>query len=293
MPPEEVVKLSTLDLKEGGVTWEQFGGMLQGPWSAKAWEAIIPTMGYMALLRNLRNFEAAGISKKMQAEVIKTISSKTNVQRSRQLPFRFLSAYKSMNSSTYLQALEDALDYACLNIPEFEGTTLILIDKSASMNSLLSSKSSMQLWEVGALFGAAVATKCEGTDVAIFGDTSKRITIPNGASTLRSIDYLRPNNGVGHGTNIWGSVLEQYEDHDRVVIFTDLQDNWNGLSYGRAWNVEKFSHIPFIHYFDIGGYGQAPPLEAGTTGRYQYGGFSDATFKLMALLETQNAGWPF
>ncbi len=34
---------------------------LQGPMDKAAWQAIIPNMGYFALLRNLRNFDEAGI----------------------------------------------------------------------------------------------------------------------------------------------------------------------------------------------------------------------------------------
>jgi hypothetical protein len=39
-------------------------------WTASAWEAIIPSMGYMALLRNLRNFDEAGpVSDAVAAQV--------------------------------------------------------------------------------------------------------------------------------------------------------------------------------------------------------------------------------
>ncbi|MGH7791493.1 MAG: TROVE domain-containing protein, partial [Thermodesulfobacteriota bacterium] len=48
-------------LESSGITWEQVAGWLQGPMDASAWEAVIPYMKYMALLRNLRNFEEAVI----------------------------------------------------------------------------------------------------------------------------------------------------------------------------------------------------------------------------------------
>ena len=49
-------------LEEAGATWEWLSGWLPGGMDAEAWEAVIPSMGYMALLRNLRNFDEADIS---------------------------------------------------------------------------------------------------------------------------------------------------------------------------------------------------------------------------------------
>ena len=42
--------------------WERVAGWLPGGMDAEAWEGVIPNMGVMALIRNLRNFDAAGIS---------------------------------------------------------------------------------------------------------------------------------------------------------------------------------------------------------------------------------------
>ncbi|MEN3540995.1 hypothetical protein AAH991_38180 [Microbispora sp. ZYX-F-249] len=47
-------------LAAAGMTWEALSGWLRGPMDAQAWSAVIPSMGYMALLSNLRNFELPG-----------------------------------------------------------------------------------------------------------------------------------------------------------------------------------------------------------------------------------------
>ncbi|MGW5634638.1 TROVE domain-containing protein, partial [Streptomyces sp. NPDC003832] len=49
-------------LAAAGMTWEALAGWLQGPMDRAAWEAVIPSMGPMALTRNLRNFDEAGVS---------------------------------------------------------------------------------------------------------------------------------------------------------------------------------------------------------------------------------------
>ena len=282
MTPEKFREksLDTEILSKAGVTWEQLGGLLGGPFDAKAWEAIIPTMGYMALLRNLRNFEGAGISKTYQKVVIDRLTNPEEVARSRQLPFRFLSAYKHMNSTTYLNAISEAGTLACANIPEFDGGTLVLIDKSGSMDSALSSQSSVSLWEVGALFGVAMALKNPNSRTVIFGDKGKEITLPKGSDLMTGMRLFQGNQGVGHGTNIWGTIADFWREEERVVIFTDVQ------SYGRP--IVK---VPLTYYFDIGGYGKAAP-DIKSPGVYHFGGFSDATFKMMAALEHGNT-WPF
>ena len=56
-------------LRAAGMTWEALAGWLQGPMDAAAWEAVIPSMGYMALLRNLRNFDEAGVSDEVAERV--------------------------------------------------------------------------------------------------------------------------------------------------------------------------------------------------------------------------------
>lgn len=289
-----VLALTSEQLKDAGVTWEQMGGLLNGPWTAKAWEALIPNMGYMALLRNLRNFEAAGISKTYIKKVNEILSDPERVAKSRQMPYRFYSAYKNVQSEKFMTALGEALDYSCENIPEFEGRTLVLVDKSGSMDAQVSRGQSMgtgyspRFWELGALFAVALWRKAEDSDLAIFGDSSKRISLPKGVSVLRGIDLLQPNHGVGYGTNIWGSVHDQYKDHDRVVIFTDMQSNIEHHRYSQTHD------IPFIHAYNLAGYrGSGMPMGNGDNGRYQYGGFTDKSFMLMSLLEHMSTGWPF
>src|SRR5439155_17974713 len=82
-------------LAAAGMTWEATAGWRQGAMDATTWSALTPSMGYMALLRNLRNFDQAGVSDQVAAMVAARLADPEQVARSRQLPFRFWSAYKS------------------------------------------------------------------------------------------------------------------------------------------------------------------------------------------------------
>ena len=69
---------------------------------AEKWEELIDSgkLGYMAMLRNLRNFLENGISREALTDVANRLSDEREVMRSKQFPFRFLSAYRELKSIT-------------------------------------------------------------------------------------------------------------------------------------------------------------------------------------------------
>jgi hypothetical protein len=126
-------------LKAAGFTWEDALSLAGNrvP-KAKLWEALTPSMGYMALLRNLRNFDEAGVSDAVATTVAAKLADPAEVAKSRQLPMRFLSAYRAAPSLRWSWPLESALDASLTSIPELPGRTLVLVDTSGSMNSRFS-----------------------------------------------------------------------------------------------------------------------------------------------------------
>ncbi|NEB07043.1 TROVE domain-containing protein, partial [Streptomyces sp. SID13726] len=112
-------------LAAAGMTWEALAGWLQGPMDAAAWEAVIPSMGAMALLRNLRNFDQAGVSDAVAARVAAKVADPEVVARSRQFPFRYLAAYQHAPSLRWAYPLERALGHSLANVPALPGRTLV------------------------------------------------------------------------------------------------------------------------------------------------------------------------
>ncbi|XP_078056692.1 telomerase protein component 1-like, partial [Mustelus asterias] len=74
--------------------------------TVKVWEELIDNqkLPFMAMLRNLRNLIAAGISSQHHKRILDRLTDKNSVIRSRQFPFRFLAAYK------VLAELQERLD---------------------------------------------------------------------------------------------------------------------------------------------------------------------------------------
>jgi 60 kDa SS-A/Ro ribonucleoprotein len=64
----------------------------------QAWETLIMDgkLGYMAMLRNLRNIIEANVSQEAIEKVCATLSNARAVANSKQFPFRFLSAYREL-----------------------------------------------------------------------------------------------------------------------------------------------------------------------------------------------------
>ncbi|HEY5984959.1 MAG TPA: TROVE domain-containing protein, partial [Streptosporangiaceae bacterium] len=120
-------------LQEAGMKWSDLDGWLQGPMDAAAWQAVIPSMGYMALLRNLRNFDAAGVPDEVAQRVARRLADPEQVAKSKQLPIRFYTAFKATKSLRWAWALERAVNASLANVPRLGGRTLILVDCSNSM----------------------------------------------------------------------------------------------------------------------------------------------------------------
>lgn len=280
-------------LAGAGMTWESVSGWLGGPIDADVWSALIPSMGYMALLRNLRNFDRAGVPDEVAETVAARLAHPAKVARSRQLPFRFWSAYRATDSARWVPALERALRAATANLPSFPGRTLVLVDTSASMSSVgLSARSSVTPVQAAAVFGVALAAKGADVDLVGFASGTFRHQVRRGASVLREVERFVARVGeVGHGTAIASALASSYAGHDRVVLVTDMQTHAEPAFRGVA-DRQVPAHVP-LYGFNLGGYGTTV-LDAGGPGRHEFGGLSDATFGMISMLERgQDAGWPF
>src|SRR5437763_15937696 len=82
-------------LADAGFSWERLSGWLPGDMDAEAWEAVIPSMGVMALVRNLRNFDQADIANAAVDAVIYKITDAEQVSRARRFPSQVRRAYKN------------------------------------------------------------------------------------------------------------------------------------------------------------------------------------------------------
>lgn len=287
-------------LKRAGMTWEDALSLAGSRVDKRAlWEALIPGMGLMALARNLRNFDEAGVSDQVAALVAARFADPAQVARSRMFPYRWLAAYQAAPSLRWGHPLDQALTASCSNVPDLPGRTLILIDTSASMTRTgLSKRSKLAPVHAAAVFGAALALK--GADVDLVGFATGTFThqIQRGASLIREVDrFVQRVGEVGHSTEVAASLRARYHGHDRVIIVSDEQTMpaathyvRGGASYGVTNAIPEATPM---YCFNLGGYAQAM-ADWGATNRIELGGLTDATFRMIPLIEAgRHADWPF
>lgn len=288
-------------LQRAGMTWEALAGWLQGPMDAAAWEAVIPSMGLMALARNLRNFDEAGVSDAVAAQICARFADPEQVARSRMFPFRWWAAYKHAPSLRWGHALEQALSHSLANVPRLKGSTLILVDRSPSMfpgfGFSTPNQSDITLAEQAAVFGSALALRAEKPTLVEFGGDSKKIDVPKGGSVLRLIGQY----GQIGGTDIPTAVKKYWFAHDRIIIVTDeqtrpgwLPSNMWGHGGMRETNIDDLvpRNVP-VYMWNMAGY-KAGAMPAGIGNRHAMGGLTDQAFRTIPLLESgRDATWPW
>ena len=277
-------------LSEAGFTWEMLAGWLQGPMDAQAWTAVIPSMGYMALLRNLRNFDQAGVSDEVAEQVAAKLADPAEVARSRQFPFRFYAAHKNTGSLRWDHALEKALRASLANVPPLPGRTLVLIDQSPSMFPgyyySTPNAGDIALAEKASLFGAALALRAADADLVGYGFANYRVRYGKGDAVLEVMKRFH----VEDGTDTPRAMVENFKGHDRVVIVTDEQAAYTQI--GRTVDNAVPANVP-VYTWNLAGYrhGQAP---SGSRYRHTFGGLTDQAFKMIPLLEAGHSqSWPF
>jgi 60 kDa SS-A/Ro ribonucleoprotein len=301
--------------KRAAVTWEvlisQFGN------DKKVWEAVIPLMGYMALLRNLGNFLSAGVSMDTIRAIAEKLSDSERVVNSKQLPFRFLAAYRILDPgqqsnwlygskvegrdrngwdkrsvNVLMEAVEVALDESILNVPEIPGLTVVAADNSGSMQSPLSKKSAMSIRDAANALCAIIHKRCEESLICAFGSNAVWPPLTKHNSVLTNIEKIATyKEGFrGHSTDAWKVIqylIDNKIDADRIIVLSDMQC-YN--SYGHSGVAQLLTQYRreyrdgcYAHFFDLRGYGTKQDAPNKLTN--VVAGFSEKIFNQILLFE--------
>lgn len=273
--------------------------------SAK-WEELIDSsrLGYMALLRNLRNILEACISAQHMEKVCAILADPVQVSRAKQLPFRFLAAYRELCSlnneyvSMLLTALEDAAAASAANLKGFGAETSVVIacDVSGSMQQAVSPRSKILLYDIGLVLGMLLQSKCRRVTTGMFGNTWKTITLSRRNILSNVQDFYRREGEVGYATNgykVIDDLLRRRIKADKIMLFTDCQ-LWDakhgGNSLQKSWKTYK-ALFPSakLYLFDLAGYGTVP-MRVSNYDVHLIAGWSDKIFDVLQSLENgQNA----
>lgn len=237
-------------------TWEvQLSG---GADKKETFERLIREgkLGYLALLRNLRNMADAGCD----PDVVKAALVARKGNADRVLPFRYVAAARA--APQFEPAIDQALCEAISELPILPGRTAILVDVSSSMDTALSAKSDMKRIDAAAALGAIWPG-----DVRLFTFSHQLVEVPprRGMAGIDAIIRSQPHQGTYLGQAVGG--LNQRVPYDRIIVITDEQSAdavpdpkglayminvasaQRGVGYGKWNHIDGFSEgiLRYIH----------------------------------------------
>ena len=278
---------------------------------AAKWEELIESdkMGYMAMLRNLRNFLKSGVSieaiEKVAYREIKNARYTLNVHSNilansmeetalvTNKAIEDINAVGRHKNTMLIDALEKAVLASSKNITGFDENTRILLacDVSGSMYSPISPKSSVKNYDVGLMLAMLLKNRCKYVISGMFGDEWKVVDFPS-KGILNNFEELYKREGeVGYSTNGFKVIQYLNENNivmDKVMMFTDCQ-MWN--SYDTEQTIckewDKYKQIApnaKLYLFDLNGYGTTP-LNIVREDVTLIAGWSDRIFKMLEAVE--------
>ena len=245
----ELMKTGNVQVKEEEETWEQKKSR------GMSWKEILATtkMGHMALLRNIRNvfkeIDDVDFCKAYMQDL------KDGVKDGKQFPFRYESAYKTIEEATgihhkpiILDGLEECIDMAVENLPKLKGKTVCLSDNSGSAwGALTSEYGSTTIAHIDNL-SSVIAAQCSDEGYVIkFGDKYQLFPVKHRDGVLKQATDIDANkySYVGGSTEggIWKFFKEALENkwvYDNIFIFSDMQAGTGGL-YGTPQDQREYS----------------------------------------------------
>lgn len=262
------------------------------------WTELVTSerLPYMALLRNLRNIAQAGLdSDVLKAHVYDRLSDPDNVAKSKQLPFRFIEAYKSLEQAgvtdpKMLQAVSRAADHSVSNIPQIGDNVWLVLDGSASMTWAGGGGrrgNGRKAVDIAAMFTAALAkANKDAMNVAVtmFSSSAKNIVInPDDSVISITNDLIRKTQGGG--TNLQSAAEEGKKLNftpDTVVLLSDMQVD-DGFMRNDARNFGSKNALKVA--LNLESYQTTPVGEIDSW--YQLAGWSERLFDFIPTYRNQ------
>lgn len=204
-------------------------------------------LGYLALLRNLRNMVGAGCDLDLVRGAILARKGAELVW-----PFRYTAAAR------IVPQLEPALDQALLaavaEAPRLPGQTIVLVDVSGSMDTALSAKSDLKRIDAAATLASVINGNLR---VFTFSERLVEVAPRRGMAGVDAVIRSQP-----HSSTYLGAAVNEINKlpHDRLIVITDEQSHdvvpdpvakyayminvasaRNGVGYRRWTHLDGFS----------------------------------------------------
>lgn len=246
----------------------------------QAWSTLIAEkkLGYLALLRNLRNIQTEAPEALPLA--LQFLTDPRQVEKSMVFPFQFLTAIETLGASasnTVKKALNTAMELSLKNVPEFEGPTLIAVDNSGSMKGRPA--------KIAALFASVLFKSQKDADVLVFSDNATYVNL-NPDDTLATMAANIERGCRPAGTNFHSVFQKARRAYARVIILSDMQAWVGGHTPASSFTeMKRRTANPNTRVLSFNLSSQDGTMQFPESKVYALAGFSDTVLGLMKNLE--------
>lgn len=269
------------------------------------WVEIARNAPWFMTRMNLNTFARHNVFKDdaVTALVAKRLADPDEIRRAKGYPYQLMSAYIATQSNADVppvirEALQDAMEIATANVPDFPARTAVAVDTSGSMSSSITghragATSAVSCVQVAALFASCVIRKQKLARVLPF-DTSV-----HNASSINPRDTVMTNAGklakYGGGGTDCSVAIKQLNAEKWVgdaIVFVSDNESWVDRGYyGRGTGMmtewlefKRRNPAAKLVCIDL-----TPGTTSQTAARQdilQVGGFGDAVFDVVASFLT-------
>ena len=254
-------------VKTGVITKEQAQVELKEA-KEENWKQLISdgTIGYLALLRNLRNI-VNETTEDVFKKALELLTNEKLISKSLVFPHQIDLAFEvllqenrvpSNRRTDLLTAVNKAYELAIPNLKELfsHGRTAVVVDTSGSMTSGISvngKRINTSAVEKGSLI-AATLSKGIGADLYHFSNRCEKLEYNplDTVNTIKNVVLKRMFSGGTEFNSIFRSLQGKY---DRIFVISDMQGG-DSITHGSTYqDYVRTNGQPFVYSIDLCGYG--------------------------------------
>jgi len=271
----------------------------------QAWAQIAQRGSWQMVRQNLNTFARHGVFALpgLAEAVAAKLRDPQAVAKARVLPYQLMAAWKAAGADVphvVKEALQDAMELALANVPQFEGRVVVCPDVSGSMSSPVtghrgSATSTVRCIDVAALVAAAMLRRNADARVLPFETKVVSLQLNPRDSVMTNAAKLAAVGGGGTSCSAPLALLNREKAQADLVVLVSDNESWADPARGRGtatmqeWAVfKKRNPKARMVCIDIQPYATTQAQERDDV--LNIGGFSDEVFKLLAVYAAGGLG---
>jgi 60 kDa SS-A/Ro ribonucleoprotein len=264
----------------------------------KEWIEIARNAKWHMTRMNLNTFERHGVfeDRGMVKLVADRLRDPEQIKKSMVFPYQLMTAYLNVDEKIPMEitnALQDAVEVACDNVPEIDGKVYIFPDVSGSMSSPITghrgtATTKMRCIDIAALISAAFMRKNQTAEVIPFeGDVVEGIRLNPRDSIMTNAQKLSSHRGGSTNCSAPLSLLNRRNAKGDLLVYVSDNESWvDSGRYRSTATMVEFNRFKQRNpkakmvCIDIQSYGSTQAAESKDI--LNVGGFSDDVFTIIA-----------